>query len=167
MKTVFRQCLWFTAAVLFVICLLFGFTYRTSYIEGDSMSPTYENGEWIISQRMSSLGESWKPEKLDVILISDKEKRLICKRVLGLPGDTIEIRDGNVYINRKNFDDPFGKGKIIYRLVNHEDEQVATKLVNEHIITVPKGHVWIIGDDREDSWYGILPIKNIHSLVVT
>jgi len=38
--------------------------------------------------------------------------------------------------------------------------------VNEKKIYIPKGYVWVIGDNIEDSWYGLLPIKGIKGIII-
>ena len=162
--------------ILFVVCIVFGFRYRTVHVKGCSMSPTYEDGDWTVIEKPSSLGKNWKPERLDVVLASDQGE-LICKRVIGLEGDSIEIKNGDVYLNEKKFDDPFGQGKIVSDLVNENDDklrfisgpkkgQYATIEINEHKVIIPKGYVWVVGDNRKNSWYGVLSIKNIKGLLI-
>lgn len=67
-------------------------------VEGASMQPNFETGEWIIVNRLPYLiGE---PQRGDVVIIDFAEPQEdLIKRVIGLPGETVEIHDGVVYID--------------------------------------------------------------------
>ena len=103
------------------------------------MLPTLaESGEIVIED---SISVRLNPEKLQrgelVILKSPVEpQRIICKRIIGLAGDTVCV-------------DPTG--------------QLAPS--TEHVL-VPKGHIWIVGDNaaesRDSRWYGPVPIALVH-----
>jgi hypothetical protein len=47
-----------------------------------------------------------------------------------------------------------------------EAGQPVTELTNQKFKKIPQGYVWVIGDNRELSWYGLLKIKNIKGLVI-
>ncbi len=148
-----RTPLWLLAACLFVVWAIFGHKYQFAYNKGGSMEPAYSNGDWIIVEKRNHLRKSWRPDRYDVVLINDPESAdNLCKRVIGLSGDTIEIKEGIILLNDEKLKDPFGRGTV--------------QLVDEKQIAVPKGFVWIIGDERECSWYGILSIKNIKGLII-
>ena len=135
---IFRVCL-----VLLVITFPFTLKYKLVMTMGSSMEPTLSDGEWLILEKKSSLDKNWFPRRLDTVVAKDGKENII-KRIIGLPGETVEIKNGNIYINKKILNDPFG-----------------IRYVPEQTIMIPKGYVWIIGDNREDSWYGLMPIKNI------
>jgi signal peptidase I len=142
------------------------------------MEPAYSHKEWVIIEKRSSLGKDWTPDKYDVVIVND-EKENLCKRIIGLPGDTIEIKEGFIYLNEKKIEeyDGFGTGKIFYFLTDDDDKllkywngpdsgEPVTKDVNDGKKTIPERHVWVIGDNRSHSWYGILPIKLIRGVVI-
>ena len=148
-----RHPLWLVAVVLLAWYLSFGYKYGFIYNHGISMQPTISNGEWIIMQKRSAMKEGWTPDRYDVVIIDDvKSGETLSKRIIGLPGDTIEVREGVVYLNGKELEYPFGKGKV--EMTSHEEEKVI------------EGHVWVIGDNRAESWHGMLPIGDIEGLAV-
>ncbi len=100
------------------------------------------------------------PRRGDVIVFifpRDKEKDFI-KRVVGTPGDTVEIRRKKIYINGKLWDDPYG----VYR-----DPGVTGLVPRDNFgpVVVPKGHVFVMGDNRDRSYdsrfWGFVPIDQI------
>tara|TARA_Y100000310_G_C20570082_1_gene757564 strand:+ start:489 stop:968 length:480 start_codon:yes stop_codon:yes gene_type:complete len=143
---------WFWAVILVSVYFLFAQKYKIFYLQGSSMSPTHKNGEWSIVQKKHTL-KNWRPERFDVVVIRHQEKtttELITKRIIGLPGETLEIRDGNIYINDKKLKDPFFSK-------NHD---------NEDKILIPENYVWVIGDNRQNSLSGLFKIDKIFGILV-
>ena len=177
-KSKLRQPLWLIAICLFVVWAVLGYKYQFTYNHGESMEPTYSNGDWIIVEKAKVLPKEWSPDRFDVVVILDEATGdKLCKRVLGMAGDGVEIKDGIIYINNNKLEDPFGRGKVLVYLVDENDDnlrywegpeagQPVTKLINQKFKEIPEGHVWVIGDNREMSWYGLLKIKNIKGLVI-
>lgn len=169
-----RYPLWLAAIVLAFWWLMFGYKYQFIYNHGPSMETTHSDGDWIIIEKKAHLGKDWTPEKFDCIVIRDKNsKDYLVKRVIGLPGDKIEINKGRIFLNGEELKDPFGKGKILYYLTDENGKDLHYWGTEDKVIkyidtkvTVPKDHIWIIGDNREVSWYGVLPIKDIKGLVI-
>lgn len=168
---IFRVCL-----VLIIIIFPFSSKYRFVRNIGPSMEPTFRGGEWVVVERLSSLGKNWTPKRFNKVIIKDDNEKL-SKRIIGLPGDTIEIREGFIYLNKRKLQDLFGKGKISFYLVDENDNNLkywsgpeagkdVVELENQKKEKVPKGFVWVIGDNRKESWYGLLPIKNITGKVL-
>ncbi|MBM7540407.1 signal peptidase I [Amphibacillus cookii] len=80
----------------FLIFIINKLIFTTSQVIGDSMSPTIEDKQWIITNRLSYTFN--QPSRGDVIVIELENKTLI-KRVIGLPNETIEIIDQQLYID--------------------------------------------------------------------
>jgi len=157
--------------VLLILYILFGHKYKVIYNIGDSMHPTYYDREWIITEKIHNQTKDWIPKRYDIVIVWDTQERLT-KRVIGLAGDEIEIKYGKIFLNGKELKDPYGNGDIIHYV---EDEETRSKKpkkewlffnTNSHAEKIPEGHIWVIGDNREISWYGLIPIKHIKSLVV-
>lgn len=142
------------------------------------MEPTYSNGDWIVVEKRQRLPKNWQPDRYDVVLVHDAETNDdLSKRVIGIEGDTLEIKEGIIYINNRKLEEPFGQGKILIYLVDENDEnlrywegpnkgEVVVEFINQKEKRIPKGYVWVIGDNREMSWYGELPIKDIKGLII-
>ena len=102
-------------------------------ISGTSMEPTLNNGEIVVLVKTSKL------ERGDLCGFSYSNKILI-KRVIGLPGDIIEIdTEGTVYINGAAIDEPYTKDKSL------------GECDLEFPYTVPENEYFLMGDQRESS----------------
>ncbi len=100
-----------------------------------------------------------EPKRYDVIVFKfpkDESKDFI-KRVIGLPGETLEIRFQQVYIDGKKIDDPFANHTEAPDGQNPRD--------NFGPVRIPEGHLFVMGDNRENSqdsrFWGFLDIKKI------
>jgi len=163
---IFRVCL-----VLIIIVFPFSSKYRFVKTIGPSMEPTLKDGEWVIVEKKASLGKGWFPKRLNNVIIKDQKENL-SKRIIGLPGDAIEIRKGIIYLNGKKLQDPFGEGEISFCLVDEDNINlrywngpnaggIVINLVSQAPQKIPEGFVWVIGDNRRESWFGLLPVENI------
>lgn len=131
--------------MMIVVVSLFGI----SYTSGNSMYPTVENDEVLIINRFI------EPKHGDIVNIwSDILEKDLCKRVIGLEGDTIEIVDGVVYRNGEELDEPF-------------NEDTSTDMEE---FTVGKDEVFVMGDNRNNSTdsrdLGCMPMKNIKGVCI-
>jgi signal peptidase I len=120
--------------VLVFVILVNQFVISLSVVNGTSMRPTLQNGDRLLVNKWELL--FGRPHKGDVITFEDpKEKgRFLVKRVVGIPGDTIEIRGGKLYRNGKLAKEP-------YIDVSIEDGDFGpTKVVS--------GTVFVMGDNR-------------------
>ena len=121
-------------------------------IPSGSMENTIMTGDRIIGNRLSYIKDD--PERFDVIIFKypDDESQLFIKRIIGLPGETVEIHDGHIYINGS--DTPL--------------EDVETKDYMEGTYgpyTVPDDCYFVMGDNRNNSkdsrfWVNIFVSKD-------
>jgi len=107
-------------------------------------------------------------KRLDVIVFKYPEEpdRDFIKRVIGLPGETIELRDKKVYVNGKALDEPY-----VHFLQppagESEQHEVTSFDVRERYgpVTVPPNHYFVMGDNRDNSqdsrYWGFLPRENV------
>jgi len=171
LKGILKNKVFRVALVLSVVLFPFTSKYRMVKTIGPSMQPTMDHGEWVVIERRSSLGDDWSPKRLHNVLIKDQDENLN-KRIIGLPGDTIEIKKGIIFLNGKKLQDPFGVGKISFCLVDENNNNlrywngpnaggIVVNLVSQAPQKIPEGFVWVIGDNRRESWYGLLPLENI------
>ncbi len=127
------------AASIFLVIYIFFF--RPFQVSGDSMYPTFQNKEYILTNLISLRFENLK--RGDVIVFkapNDKEKDYI-KRVIGLPGDIITLRDGDVYVNNQKLDESG------YLNIDVKTYGGAT-IKDEQPVTVPPNEYIVFGDNR-------------------
>jgi signal peptidase I len=139
------------------------------YVDGISMTPTYNHKQWTLMQRVRSFDQPWSPDRFDVVVVwSQKYKLRLCKRVIGLPGETVQIIQGRIFIDGEQLLDSFGKGNMVHN--NFIDPNTNISWLKEYENIPPKviasDHVWVIGDYREDSYFGHFSIKDIRGKIV-
>ena len=97
--------------VAFVLVWYFG--QRVSVI-GDSMKPKLENGDVVLINRVSyNLGT---PKRGDVIAFKpngNENAHYYVKRIIGLPGETVEVKDGKILINGKNIKEKYKTTELV------------------------------------------------------
>ena len=127
------------AVIIAAIILAF---FKPIIVQQESMQPNFYSGDYLITSRQAYrlFGQ---PERGDVIVFKShlydekgKQKNLI-KRIIGLPGDTVEIKNGDVYIN----------GELL------QEEYVAEQGLSGEMeaVTVPEGRLFVMGDNRRVS----------------
>ncbi|SNZ02697.1 signal peptidase I [Terribacillus aidingensis] len=124
------------AVIIAFVCRYFLFTPST--VHGESMLPTYENSDHVIVSKISKI------EHNDIVVFNapDADAHYI-KRVIGLPGDTIEVKDNVLYVNGEVQDQSYLPEDMItgdFKLKELTGEQ-----------TVPEGKLFVMGDNRTNS----------------
>lgn len=114
-------------ALLLGIFIVLRFGIGISIINGNSMNPTLEDGNIVLVNKLSVL-----PDRNDIVVVKDPNGYNIIKRVIALPGESIEIRNGNILIDNK---------------VILEDYVLGTSFDIPKTL-VPEGHFFIVGDNR-------------------
>ena len=126
---------WMKAIIIAIIVALFirSFIFATSIVEGESMDPTLEVGERVIFNKIIYFIDN--PERGDIVIIQRPNKNYV-KRIIGLPGETIEVKSGELFINNEKFSQTF--------LSEEAERQTGTF----GPITVPKDSYFVMGDNR-------------------
>ena len=120
--------------LIYLAILLFLFlNFRVSRVVGDSMRNTYYDGDILICCELDQM----KPEYGDIVVFSKgQEQHYLIKRVIGVANDTIEIQGNTLFINNNEIEESYIK------------EPMET---DDGIWTVPEGHIFVLGDNRNDS----------------
>lgn len=134
---------------LIIVVFLRTFFFTNYIVEGESMMPTLEDGNLLMVNKIGmKIGEL---DRFDIVVFHKNKEEDFVKRVIGLPGDHIEYRDDVLYVNGKSVPEPFldtfKKELFVGQLTGDFTlEKVAGKS------TVPENHIFVIGDNRIDSW---------------
>ncbi len=140
------------AAIVFPIRL---FVAQPFIVSGSSMDPTFHNGQYLIIDELSYRFEA--PSRGDVLIFRYPKdpKEFFIKRIIGLPGETVSIKSGDVYVQKT--DGSTLKLDELY-VVNHGNGEDSTYIV-------PKDQYFVMGDNRPASSdsrvWGLLPRSNI------
>lgn len=126
-----------------VLALIITHFVRPTIVKGESMVPTLYPNDYLIMNRLAYKN---KPvEYLDVVVFhsklsldgeSSKKKKDLVKRVIGLPGDIIEVKDGMVYRNGEELNEPYINDGITDRDI---------------MVVVPQNQYFVMGDNRLNS----------------
>jgi len=155
--------------------LIMAFVFQQYEVDGPSMQPTLQNKNRLIVVKVQRswarlTGHSWIPARDNIIVFNqanvfantgNPEKQLI-KRVIGLPGDTVVIKNGNVTIFNKQNPKGFNPDvNLPYGKVN----EPTTSPSGSVDFTVPANEVYVMGDNRPDSYdsryFGPVQVNNI------
>jgi signal peptidase I len=124
------------------------FFFAPIVVDGLSMMPTLHDQDRMIVNKLNyKIGE---PSRFDIIVFHAPENKDYIKRVIGLPGDSIEYKDDTLYINGKAYEEPYleeYKKQVIDGPLTDPftlEEKIGEK-------TVPEGHLFVMGDNRRFS----------------
>jgi signal peptidase I len=163
-----RQGLWTEGVRLFrdvflivVVFILVGvFFVQPVVVEGTSMVPELHDGERLLVNKLvyyKIQGISWGHiQRGDIVVFwypNDPDKSYV-KRVIGLPGETVEIRNGHVFIDGNELQEPY---------LDVEHNQM---LHDNSVTTVKEHYFFVMGDNRDNSsdsrYWGLVPEKYVY-----
>lgn len=129
----------YVAIVLVMTFLVVRFVGQRTEVKGHSMEPTLDNGDNLIVDKISYRFRD--PQRFDIIVFPFKYKddTYYIKRIIGLPGETVQIKDGKIYINGEVLEENYGKEVI-------EDPKLAAEPV-----TLGEDEYFVMGDNRNNS----------------
>lgn len=165
-----------------VVFMLLQVTVRNFKVDGSSMDPTLEDGQYLLVNRLvylrveldrlAKIVPFWKagegssrhaihaPKRGEVIVFEfpdsnpNNPRKDFVKRVVGLPGETMRMFDGKVFVNEEVLNEPY---------LSHKDHSNASK------VTLGEGEYYVLGDNRAHSndsrSWGAVPEANIRGKV--
>lgn len=134
MKSFFRE-VFFTVLIAALIIVSFRATLQTFGIFMDSMEPNFHEGQRLLVNKAAYFFDD--PERGDVVVFhAPNGNGDYIKRVIGIPGDTMEIKNRNVYVNGVKLEEPYIMAPPRYTMEEME---------------VPEGEYFVLGDNRNNS----------------
>ena len=168
LKKASRSSVWFESLrllrdiiLIISVFVLFGvFVAQPVVVDGESMVPELHDGERLLVNKLVYYDIKrfdWGHiERGDIVVFwypQDPEKSFV-KRVIGLPGELVEIREGKVYVNGRLLEEPYLSQKNNRSTLNYPP-----KRVDEH-------YYFVLGDNRDNSLdsrsWGLVPAKYIY-----
>lgn len=125
--------------VVLLTFLMVRFVGQRTQVKGTSMQPTLDNADNLIVDKLSYHFRA--PKRFDIIVFPYKHEAetYYIKRIIGLPGETIQITDGSIYINGEILEENYGK----------EIMETAGRAVEP--ITLAEDEYFVLGDNRNNS----------------
>jgi signal peptidase I len=136
----------------FIIPILFALFIRTFIIEAykmpsASMKPTLLVGDHFLVNKVAKNSDSIERGDIIVFAFPPDPRKDFVKRVIGLPGEVIEIKDKELYVNESLFNEDY---------IIHTDPQIIPAGIrprdNFGPIQIPKNSVFVLGDNRDESF---------------
>lgn len=140
---------------LFIVVYLFILT--PNQVKGASMEPTFHSGDYILTSRITY--KFRKPQRGDIVVFKSPKNPYIeyIKRIIGLPGDKILIKNGEVFVNDIKIEENYITAKTNLWDGGYVKEGIS--------IIIPEGYVFVMGDNRPRSSdsreFGPIPISAI------
>lgn len=140
--------------LLIVLCatyLVITFVGQRTVVEGESMETTLSDGDNLIVDKLTYRFND--PERFDIIVFPapDDPDKIYIKRIIGMPGETVRIEDGKIYINDVWLEENYGAETMEYYGVAQDG------------VVLGEDEYFVLGDNRnlsKDSRYDV--VGNIH-----
>lgn len=160
---------WYDWIKALLIAFALAFIVRTFFfapivVDGPSMMPTLHDRDQMIVNKINYRFS--EPDRFDIVVFHESEKKDFIKRVIGLPGEHVAVKDDELYIDGKVVDEPF---------LEEQNEDGTSNMVptNDFSLenlpggykTIPDGYVLVLGDNRGNSTdsrlLGVIPMDSI------
>ena len=149
-KSWLRESLESIIPAVIIVLLINAFLAQATRVEGQSMEPSLHDNQRLIIEKVSYRLRPPERGEIVVLQIEGRQSAPLIKRVIGLPGETVEIHDGKVYVNGKALEEPYLSYMTYGSMPPRE---------------VPAEHVFLLGDNRSASndsrFFGMVPFDQI------
>ena len=139
--------------------LLLGVIFSLAWVPSGSMEPTLPTKSYFLGWRLPYFFGNPTPERGDIVMFRSEElDELLVKRVIGLPGDTVSLEDGAVYVNGAALEEAY-----------LAEQGVTWPTAETAVFEVPEGCVFVMGDNRTGSFDSrawdnpYIPVETIRS----
>jgi signal peptidase I len=137
--------------IVLAVILYFGINAISARVrvDGFSMNPTLQNGEYVLVNRLAYQIDNPQRGDIIVFIIPTNQEQELIKRVIGLPGETVSVRQNQVLIDG----------------IPLEEAYIAQAPLYSGEWIVPEGNLFVLGDNRNGSsdshQWGVLPMENV------
>ena len=133
--------IWSFIVAFIIVGGVYFFLGRPFTVSGASMYPTLHNGDRMVLSKVGDI------HRFDVVILKAPDENVeYIKRVIGMPGDTVEMKSGVLYINGKKVDQPFINTEALAKRTVFMDDFTLESLTGES--KVPEGKYFVLGDNR-------------------
>ena len=133
--------IWSFIVAFIIVGGVYFFLGRPFTVSGASMYPTLHNGDRMVLSKVGDI------HRFDVVILKAPDENVeYIKRVIGMPGDTVEMKNGVLYINGKKVDQPFINTEALAKQTVFIDDFTLESLTGE--AKVPEGKYFVLGDNR-------------------
>lgn len=129
--------------IVLSVYLLRTFVLTPISIDGSSMEPTLHNRDFLMMEQVSYYFN--EPERFDIVVFNATKQKDYIKRIIGLPGEAIEYRDNQLFVNNQKVEEYF------LRDVNQYTNDFTIEDIEQGHQTIPDGFYLVLGDNRTNS----------------
>lgn len=142
MKNILKELMGWIVYIIIIVALAWGiitFVGQRTQVSGSSMETTLSDGDQLIVDKISYRFRD--PNRYDIVVFpyQYEENTYYIKRIIGLPGETVQIVDGYVYIDGQQLDEHYGNEVML-------DPGIA-----EEPVTLGDDEYFVLGDNRNNS----------------
>lgn len=123
------------------------------------METTIMTSDKVFAEKVSYYSRSVQPGDIVTFIDPELASRTLIKRCIAVGGQTVDLKDGTVYVDGQPLNEPYTNGKPSYPLTT------AANVTVTYPYTVPAGYLWVMGDNRTDSadsrYFGAVPQSNV------
>ena len=153
-------------SLLVMVAFVFGlswvlrtYVFQAYEIPSGSMEDTIMTGDRLFYEKITYYFE--EPQRGDIIAFADPEipSRILTKRVIATGGETVDLIDGQVYVNNVPLNEPYADGEPSEPLTPAYGTEIT------YPYTVPEGELWVMGDNRTNSqdsrYFGAIDVSSV------